>query len=337
MTINIVNKRVVMPDMKVLKYETNSNTLNFETDRYFDSVDLGDCNVYIKTLRQDGFSDKLLLATAITDNKILFDWTLGANDTMVEGDLQCQISFEKANEFVLNTQVFSIEVMESLSGYESTENGYVESIPFFSDIVYNKELETEIEGIKAKIPQAATTENMLVDKLYLDSKLSSSNKSLIEISGTMQVQTAYIRANDGVASGDRYFEMVQDDAYNITYNYYPGEAGLVMGESSIRGLYERITASVYEMELESGKNYYVSETNKVIKLLPQTPTDLTVENKIEVVIKQTSGNMLWGGVPLIFEGGVENVPIIEPNVIYVFTFTYNNLLSAWMVKTETYK
>ena len=149
MAIKIIDKKIVLPEIKLFQTDNLSEELNFECERFYNGKDLALCKVYLKFLRSDGFSDKIELPLTSTENTVSF--TLGISNflTSYTGDLKMQICFEKADEFILNTEIFSVEILSSISGRGVVDGGELDPALHFSDFLKKSDLN---EALKTYVP-----------------------------------------------------------------------------------------------------------------------------------------------------------------------------------------
>ena len=93
MNIQIIDRKPVISGINIYRLDKNCQTITFKIDRVVNDIDLTLCNAFIKTLRADGFSDKVFLQSEFNEeeNKICLTWSPKQNDTYVEGELKCQI------------------------------------------------------------------------------------------------------------------------------------------------------------------------------------------------------------------------------------------------------
>ncbi len=179
MVITITDKQVTVPSLSVFRYDSKIDTLNFKMDRFYKETDLSEYDVFLKTLRADGFSDKIKLEKTVDENELTFSWEINSNDTLVEGELKAQISLELGDESIMNTKVFTLNVNDSISGYEGIDDGYFESAPLFAEFAKKRFVDDIVTRVDEKITEFGVEVATMNEKVALaETKMTNVDASI---------------------------------------------------------------------------------------------------------------------------------------------------------------
>ena len=121
MITKIIDKRVVFEGPTVIKDESGIDTLYFEINRFYKTVDLNLLTPYFKFLRSDGYDDKVVMKKAFKDEtqkEIIISVEVDSSMTRLKGDLTCEISFESTDGKLFNSEVFYLQVENSITGID---------------------------------------------------------------------------------------------------------------------------------------------------------------------------------------------------------------------------
>ena len=337
MNINIVDRKVVLPDYTICRLDKKAETLTFIMDKTINGKDLSLCNCFIKTLREDGFSDKVQLESTVNDNKISMSWQPSLNDTAVEGGLKCQISFEDSDNFLLNTEVFVLEIKESISGYECVESGYVPKENIFSNIMTKTDTIARFQNIENLITDETTTENKIANQTDIATAIinASVHYNDYQLSPLQRVTAhtyTYTLTSDTnqVSGKDYYSRSGEESNYEYTLEVsssdYDSE-NLV----DVSTFYERSVASTYYKYCPlSNHCYYISGTisNDFTLELPDN-IDTSLMN--EIYLEFTTGAVVainWGEDRLFLNG---EIPTIKANKSYEVLINYVTSCQKWCI------
>ena len=118
MTAKISGKTVLLPSFTIMEGERMVDEIVFETDKFYNDIDLSALNAYVNIERADGTMDKISLETSVEDDVLTAVWTIDASATAVSGDLEAQISFANNDgTVVFATEKFTLKVDSSIDAY----------------------------------------------------------------------------------------------------------------------------------------------------------------------------------------------------------------------------
>lgn len=200
----ITEKEVRLSPIKVFRGDDRSDVISFECSRRYGERDLGETSVYMKFLRSDWFADKVLLEKNVDETTVRFDWTVDAKQTAIAGPLRMQIVFE-GTDFVFQTEVFTLEVLPSVTGEELYEQedimAYIEEKT--AEFIKRAEMEAYVEERLATVGVPDLSEYVKETQLadYAEKSALSTLATKAELANYAQSeQLAHYATNDQLAN-----------------------------------------------------------------------------------------------------------------------------------------
>jgi len=167
----IIDKRVKFNGKTVFCGDSNATYVTFECEQFCDGIDLASLTPFIKFSNSLGGYSKLPLSVTKSGEKLLLDWLIGAEATVVCGELECQIVFESEDESViLNTKPFYVTVENSVK-----DCGVGVNIKPNQMQLIHAHLQEEIDGIKYTLQLVDQTNAEQDGKIEELSSTSSEN------------------------------------------------------------------------------------------------------------------------------------------------------------------
>ncbi|MBR2614604.1 MAG: hypothetical protein IKC71_03295 [Clostridia bacterium] len=217
MVIKIIDKRVYLPDITILQME-NGEKLCFQRDRFFKEFDLNLYDAYLKYVRSDGASSKVLLDKKVDDNTLTLEFTVSSEFTAVSGTSTLEISFENQNGNLFNTEIFYIEIRKAITGFEG---GDLTITPTNILGIYLKkeDFEREKQGLLSDISnKVEELKEKVVSGEVVSGRSSISNSAICDEQGENIVNT-YQKKEDGKGlSSNDYILEDKEKVEKITLN-----------------------------------------------------------------------------------------------------------------------
>lgn len=172
--------------------EKNSQYIRFETDRYFDGIDLTGKRIQIIYLGSSGLSDiNEVVNVECTDTSLRFGWVVPGNACFDPGDMCFSIEFI-ANDYVLKSRKYDLNVTEGLNG------GNV--IPEPEEGVWYIELQERCDEILTKAETASTNAANIMNSIA--SPTVAPTAASMEDTSAVYVYTG---SEDGYTYGNWYY------------------------------------------------------------------------------------------------------------------------------------
>ncbi len=148
MKVKIVDKKIILPEIKLFKNDFGLDTIVFSIDKTYNGKDLSDLSAYLNYKRNDGASGKILLEKVVNDKSLALTYPVGNEITGVEGQVDMQISFSDEQNYNMSTEIFSIDVLKRINGAEQVESGNVDISVMYQSFVSRTEFANHVESME---------------------------------------------------------------------------------------------------------------------------------------------------------------------------------------------
>ncbi|MBE5756233.1 MAG: hypothetical protein E7342_00355 [Clostridiales bacterium] len=194
MVIKIINKRVILPETNVFEGENGVDLISFEMDRFYDGVDLSSYDAYLKYVRCDGVSDKVLLNKKVEENVMYLEFKVVNRFTNLSGEVKIQLSFEKDDK-IFNTELFYIDVKKSITGLEELDDPTKMQILEF--YIKKSEFEEEREKIINAVSSSFTQLELKIEEGEIVAKKATNADSAVFDGENNEIAKTYQKKEDG--------------------------------------------------------------------------------------------------------------------------------------------
>ena len=263
-------KRSVVPNRFEIYENDVGSTFLFRIEKINDGVDVESLNGYLQTVCESGRTDKIALEKTVGETEVYFTLEVANNLTRDSGLTSAQITFENSQKTVVySTEIFYIEVKETIDGLESYESVMPSVIESLQEEIEQKleecvEIKNQAEQVKSQVESAK--EEVLTLKQEVDRKHQDvSNSAVLSVNG--KTGNAVLTCDDVGAMPNTTeipTKLPNPNALIINGQRYDGSMDLSIDTS---GEVEYVNILGDSITLKANKTTHVNTTGKTKRLI----------------------------------------------------------------------
>ena len=249
-------KRSVAPNRFVI-YENDAGcSFLFRVDKINDGISVEELDGYLQIESESGFTDKIALSKSIGETEVYFTCTTSLSLTGQAGLISAQISFENAQKtIVYNTEIFYIDVKETIDGLESYQNivpSVIESLQteMRQKVDVCEELKNQTLAVKQEIEEIKAE----VDEKHQD----ISQSAVLSVNG--KTGNAILSAQDVGAISSSVKSLPNPEILNINGVGYDGSQAVTI---DVGETFEEIVDQNAKIVIKNGKTYFVEQPTSI--------------------------------------------------------------------------
>lgn len=178
MKVKIVDKKIILPEIKLFKNDFGLDTLVFSIDKTYNGKDLTTLSAYLNFKRSDGVLGKIFLEKSINEKTLNLTYVVGNEITAITGQVDMQISFSDEESFSMATEIFTIDVQKRINGGEVVESGQVELSVLNQQFVARTEYVAYVESMM-DFPTRVTNLESYVNDLDVNTEKKNAYQKVV--------------------------------------------------------------------------------------------------------------------------------------------------------------
>ena len=100
----------------LIQGESAADTVTFVLDRFYDGIDMSDCDFCIRGQNEDGYEIEQTLTPVSGENAITLNWVIGSGFTNCAGKLLLELRANRDEELILKYNMQPVNVKPCVSG-----------------------------------------------------------------------------------------------------------------------------------------------------------------------------------------------------------------------------